>query len=66
MTFQIEQALNLLQSYSCLEGKIPASTAEKTELQAAVKWICEQSEYENLGICADRLEEAETALKQYL
>ena len=66
MTIQPQQALELLKSYSCLESKIPNSEAEKQELKTAIQWICQQSEYENLGICADCLQDAEIALKQYL
>ena len=58
--------LSLLKSYSCLTPKIPQSPTEKATLRAAIQWLTQQSEYENLGICADSLEQAWIALTHYL
>lgn len=59
-------ALTLLKCYSCLEPRIPADETERDSIRRAIAWICEQSERENLGICADDQAAAETALTQYL
>lgn len=62
----LSQNLALLKSYSCLTVKVPASTTEKEALQQAIIQVCQASEYENLGICADRLDVAITTLNEYL
>ncbi|MFM1842785.1 MAG: hypothetical protein RLZZ490_1522 [Cyanobacteriota bacterium] len=59
-------SLALLKDYSRLEIRIPQDERERTELQQAIAWICDQSESENLGICADNQASAELALAQYL
>ena len=62
----VEQALEILKSYSCLEVKLVESEADKKELQTAIKKIVDLSEYENLGICANSLELAFESLSNYL
>ncbi len=58
--------VSLLNSYSCLTPKVPQSPSEKELLRAAIQWLTQQSEYENLGICADSLDQAWLALAHYL
>jgi len=40
--------------------------AQKQEVRDSLLWLNEQSEYQTLGICADSLSDAETALKGYV
>lgn len=56
----------LLDSYSCLELKVPQTPAEVAALRSAIVQISAAAESENLGICADTQEEAYQALGQYL
>lgn len=42
------------------------SDAEKQSVRGALLWLNEVSEYQTLGICADSLASAETALKGYV
>ncbi|MGA1623609.1 MAG: DUF1824 family protein [Synechocystis sp.] len=58
--------LALLKAYSRIELRIPQNEGERTELRQAIAWICDQSEAENLGICADNQDLAILALSQYL
>ncbi len=62
----LEEAIKLLNQYSCVQTKIVESIQEKEQLRQAIKLVTSLSEYENLGICADTLEEALTALSSYL
>lgn len=66
MTPELQQTLDLLKTYSCLTPKIPQNQAEKQALRQAITFVCQESEAENLGICADDLATAVDALKQYL
>lgn len=61
----LEEALSLLRQYSCIEPKIPESAAAKTELRQAILLVTGLSEAENLGICADNVEQGLTSLTQY-
>ncbi len=58
--------LALLKDYSRLEVRTPQNDQEREELRRAIVWICDQSEAENLGICADDQATAEKTLKEYL
>lgn len=62
----IEQALNLLKQYSCIETKNINSEADKTELQQALLLVIKESDSYNLGICADNTQEAINTLTSYL
>ena len=66
MVVDSSSLLSLLKSYSCLTPKLPQSPAEKETLRSALQWLTQQSEYENLGICADSVEQAWLALDHYL
>ncbi len=59
-------ALNILKSYSCSESKIPANQAEKEILRQSIIYIAGLSDSQNLGICADRLEQGLLTLREYL
>ena len=59
-------SLALLKDYSRIEIRIPQNPSERAELRQAIAWICDQSEAENLGICADDQALAILTLSQYL
>lgn len=63
---ELTQARKLLDQYSCTEQKFVNSQQEKEQLQTALQEIAKESEWENLGICAENTEDAITALKSYL
>jgi hypothetical protein len=63
---ELTQARKLLDQYSCTEQKFVNSQQEKEQLQTALQEITKESEWENLGICAENTEDAITALKSYL
>lgn len=63
---ELKAARKLLDQYSCTEQKTVKSEQEKQDLQIAIQQITRESEWENLGICADNTEQAIIALKSYL
>ncbi|MDR9402737.1 MAG: DUF1824 family protein [Halothece sp. Uz-M2-17] len=63
---ELTQARKLLDQYSCTEQKSVKTQQEKQNLQAAIKQMTQESEWENLGVCADNTQQAITALKEYL
>lgn len=63
---ELKDARTLLDQYSCTEQKRVKTEAEKLQLQTAIKQMVQESEWENLGVCADNTEQAITALKDYL
>jgi Domain of unknown function (DUF1824) len=62
----IDEALKILKEYSCMQIKIVESATEKEQLKEALLLITGLSEYENLGICADNIQEGLMALSSYL
>lgn len=56
----------LLDTYSCIEPKVPQTPAEAAELRGAILRITQAAESENLGICADTCAQAYQALADYL
>jgi len=63
---ELTAARKLLDQYSCTEQKAVNSQQKKQELQTAIQQIAKESEWENLGICADNTQQAIMALKDYL
>ncbi len=63
---ELKAARKLLDQYSCTEQKTVKNEQEKQDLQIAIQQITRESEWENLGICADNTEQAIIALKSYL
>ncbi|NBD32398.1 MAG: DUF1824 family protein [Cyanobacteria bacterium] len=63
---ELTAARKLLDQYSCTEQKSVKNEQEKQDLQTAIQQITKESEWENLGICADNTEQGITALKSYL
>lgn len=65
-SLSIEDAQQLLEKFTCNTNSGIISEQEKTTIRAALLKLTEASEYQMLGICADSLSEAMTALKSYL
>lgn len=63
---ELKQARQLLDQYSCTEQKAVKTPEEKQNLQIAIQQLVKESEWENLGICADHTSQAISALKSYL
>lgn len=63
---ELQEARKILDQYSCLEPKAADTPEKKEQLQTALKAIAQESEWENLGICADNTQQALEALKTYL
>lgn len=63
---ELTEARKLLDQYSCSEQKLVETQQEKQDLKTAIKQIAQESEWENLGICADNTQQAISALKSYL
>jgi len=63
---QLTEARQLLDRYSGTDQKAVTSQQEKEQLQTAIKQMTQESEWENLGVCADNTQQAITALKEYL
>jgi len=63
---ELTAARKLLDQYSCTEQKSVKNEQEKQDLQTAIQQITKESEWENLGICANNTEQGITALKSYL
>ncbi len=66
MTFNLNQALNILKQYSGVEPKYPDSNQEKQQLSQGVKLIADQADSINIGICASNLQEGFDTLNTYL
>ncbi|HEY9848324.1 MAG TPA: DUF1824 family protein [Leptolyngbyaceae cyanobacterium] len=62
----VEQALKLLQKFSCIEVETIASASEKSLLQEALQLITSLCDYQNLGICAETVTQGFTILESYL
>ncbi|NEO83529.1 MAG: DUF1824 family protein [Spirulina sp. SIO3F2] len=66
MLMSLQSDRQLLDTYSCIEPKVPQTPADAEELRGAILRITQAAESENLGICADTCEQAYQALAQYL
>lgn len=62
----IQEAKKVLALYSCTQIKSVQTQEEKELLQQAILLVTEQSESENLGICAENAKKAITTLSIYL
>jgi hypothetical protein len=61
-----QEALKILQEYSCIQVKTADSEEEKERLRQALLFIVGLSDSENLGICADNAGQGFEALSSYL
>jgi hypothetical protein len=55
-----------LAQFSCLETPPELSETDKVEIRDALKAFNEAADYETLGVCADTLAIAQTALESYV
>ena len=62
----IDEALKILNLYSCAQVKNTQPLVEKEQLRQALLLVTSRSESENLGICADNAQQGFAALKDYL
>lgn len=60
------EARKILTQYSCTKTKTPTSPLEKAQLQSALLCITQESDWENLGVCADNTQQGLKALENYL
>ena len=60
------KALDILKSYSSSQYKIPADSSEEETLRRAITHIIALSERENIGICANKIEDGLKTLQEYL
>lgn len=62
----IDEALKILNLYSCAQVKNIEPLVESEELRQALLLVTSLSESQNLGICADNAPQGFAALKSYL
>jgi hypothetical protein len=62
----IAESLEVLKSYSSREIKLPTNLAEKEKLIDSIVRFAQLSDWQNLGICSDNLEQGITSLREYL
>ncbi|BAU66206.1 hypothetical protein STA3757_36090 [Stanieria sp. NIES-3757] len=62
----LDQAVKLLKRYSCLPTQTVESEVQKEQLRTALLLVTKESEWENLGICAENTASAIAALRSYL
>jgi hypothetical protein len=59
-------AQNILEQFTCLEMQCQSPPKDLEQTRQALLLLAHHSEYQMLGICADSLEQALTALAEYL
>lgn len=62
----VNEALTLLQEYSCVQMKVVEFESDHNLLRQAIKLVTSCADHENLGICADNLSQGLEALESYL
>lgn len=62
----IEEAQKILGNFSCMDTTSVESESEKALLRQALLLITSETDYQNLGICADSAAEGFLALETYL
>ncbi|MEL7038146.1 MAG: DUF1824 family protein [Cyanobacteria bacterium J06592_8] len=62
----VEAAQQLLEAFTCAEIQSVSQIENREGICSALKRLVQNSDYQMLGICADSLEIAWTALEQYL
>ena len=62
----IDEALKILNLYSCAQVKNTEPSVEAEQLRQALLLVTNLSESENLGVCAENAQQGFTALKSYL
>jgi len=62
----VEEAQKILGNFSCMDTKSVDSESEKALIRQALLLITSESDYQNLGICADSAAQGFLALETYL
>jgi hypothetical protein len=62
----ISEAQAILKGFICTDAISPISDSEKVKIQTALLLLNRESEYQMIGICADSMAEALSALTDYL
>ncbi|MGL4500505.1 MAG: DUF1824 family protein [Planktothrix sp.] len=62
----IPDAQAILKGFICTDAISPISEAEKVKIQSALLLLNRESEYQMIGICADSMPQALSALTDYL
>ncbi len=62
----ITEAVKFLKIFSCTEPTPDLENSETQKLRTALLLVTQEAEWENIGICADNLTQAVTALQSYL
>ncbi|AFZ34437.1 protein of unknown function DUF1824 [Stanieria cyanosphaera PCC 7437] len=62
----LDQAVKLLKRYSCLPSQTVESQEQNQQLRQALLLVTSESEWENLGICAENTSNAIATLRSYL
>lgn len=62
----LEMAKTLLRTFTCVEPVPPDDCPDRALTRQALHRVCDQSDYQILGICADTADEAIAALHAYL
>ncbi|MEA5470969.1 DUF1824 family protein [Spirulina sp. 06S082] len=65
-TSDLTHARKILDSFSGVTPKVPASETEAEELRQAIRLMTTRSESENLGVCADNSSQGYRVLAHYL
>ena len=63
---QLKEIRKYLIEMSLVHTPTELSNEQRQTVKKHLLWLNEQSDYQTLGICADTLNEAETALKGYI
>ncbi len=64
-TLTLAEAQTLLRQFTCLEGHANLSPTEQLQVRQALALVCQRSQYQILGICADTLEQGQRTLQAY-
>lgn len=62
----LDNALKLLKTLSCTDSLSVTTAGDRQQIAQALLLVVNASEYQNIGICADSVEQALTALVDYL
>ncbi|MBD2154644.1 DUF1824 family protein [Leptolyngbya sp. FACHB-16] len=60
----LEEADRLLKQFDCLTPE-RSQSLDHTQVQAALQLVAQHSDYQMLGVCADSLTQAQSALRAY-
>ncbi len=64
-TLTLTDAQTRLRQFTCLVGHASLSPTEKMQVRQALALVCQRSQYQILGICADTLSQGKQTLQSY-